>query len=95
MRLIMEQAVAALLAPAMFARRLSRRPGARWAGLSLRAARPYWLRIDESGRIVRIRVCRRPSVNWHGFHVAAENFAFQDFPIILATLDLSVAENDR
>jgi len=26
---------------------------------------------------------------------AGENFAFQDFPIIMATFGLSVAENDR
>jgi Ni,Fe-hydrogenase III large subunit len=33
--------------------------------------------------------------NWHSFNLAAEKFAFQDFPIILSTFDLSVAENDR
>ena len=30
--------------------------------------------------------------NWHGFPLAAEDFAFQDFPIIMATFGLSVAE---
>jgi Ni,Fe-hydrogenase III large subunit len=34
-------------------------------------------------------------INWLGFRLSVENFAFQDFPIILSTLDLSVAENDR
>jgi len=34
-------------------------------------------------------------VNWHGFHLAAEEFAFQDFPIIMATFGLSNAECDR
>jgi Ni,Fe-hydrogenase III large subunit len=33
--------------------------------------------------------------NWHGLRLGAENFAFQDFPIILATFALSVPENDR
>ncbi|MGC8559439.1 MAG: NADH-quinone oxidoreductase subunit C [Phycisphaerae bacterium] len=34
-------------------------------------------------------------VNWHGFHLAAENFAFQDFPIMMATFGLSIAESDK
>ena len=47
------------------------------------------------GRIARYHVITPSFANWHSFHLAAENFAFQDFPIILSTFDLSVAENDR
>ncbi|HED03980.1 MAG TPA: hypothetical protein ENI60_04345 [Candidatus Fraserbacteria bacterium] len=55
----------------------------------------HWVRLDESGRIMRYRLMTPSFANWHGFHLAAEGFAFQDFPIILATFGLSVAENDR
>jgi Ni,Fe-hydrogenase III large subunit/Ni,Fe-hydrogenase III component G len=55
----------------------------------------HWVRLEESGRIVRYRVVTPSFINWHSFHLAAEKFAFQDFPIILSTFDLSVAENDR
>jgi Ni,Fe-hydrogenase III large subunit len=51
--------------------------------------------LDEVGRIARYRIVTPSFTNWHSFHLAAEKFAFQDFPIILATFDLSVAENDR
>jgi formate hydrogenlyase subunit 5 len=55
----------------------------------------HWVRLDDSGRIARYRIITPSFVNWHSFHLAAEKFAFQDFPIILSTFDLSVAENDR
>jgi formate hydrogenlyase subunit 5 len=55
----------------------------------------HWVRLDEGGQIARYRVITPSFVNWHSFHLAAEKFAFQDFPIILSTFDLSVAENDR
>jgi formate hydrogenlyase subunit 5 len=55
----------------------------------------HWLRIDESGIVRRYRVTPPAFPNWHGFHLAAENFAFQDFPIILASFGLSNAECDR
>jgi formate hydrogenlyase subunit 5 len=54
-----------------------------------------WVRLDEDGRIARWRIIPPSFHNWHGFHLAVEKFAFQDFPIILSTFDLSVAENDR
>jgi formate hydrogenlyase subunit 5 len=54
----------------------------------------HWLRVEGS-RIARYHAVTPSFANWHGFHAAAENIAFQDFPIILATFDLSVAENDR
>jgi Ni,Fe-hydrogenase III large subunit len=55
----------------------------------------HWVRLDEGGRLARYRVVTPSFINWHSFHLAAEKFAFQDFPIILSTFDLSVAENDR
>ena len=55
----------------------------------------HWLRLDADGMVVRYRVTPPSFTNWHGFHLAAENFAFQDFPIILASFGLSNAECDR
>lgn len=55
----------------------------------------HWVRLDENGAVMRYRITPPSFANWHGFHFAVENFAFQDFPIILSTFDLSVAENDR
>jgi formate hydrogenlyase subunit 5 len=55
----------------------------------------HWLRLDEDGMVTRYRVTPPSFTNWHGFHLAAENFAFQDFPIILASFGLSNAECDR
>jgi formate hydrogenlyase subunit 5 len=55
----------------------------------------HWVRLDEEGRVSRYRVMTPSFVNWHGFHLAAEDFAFQDFPIIMATFALSNAECDR
>jgi formate hydrogenlyase subunit 5 len=55
----------------------------------------HWLRVDEHDRVVRYRIVTPSFVNWHAFHLAAEAFAFQDFPIILASFGLSVSENDR
>jgi formate hydrogenlyase subunit 5 len=60
-----------------------------------RGAAFHLVRTDESGKVLRYRVVPPSFANWLGFHLAAENFAFQDFPIILATFNLSVAENDR
>jgi Ni,Fe-hydrogenase III large subunit len=55
----------------------------------------HWLRIDAQGRVARWRILPPAFTNWHAFHLATENFAFQDFPITLATMGLSVAETDR
>jgi formate hydrogenlyase subunit 5 len=60
-----------------------------------RGAAFHWLRLGPDGLVNRFRLIAPSFVNWHGFHLAAEKFAFQDFPIILATFGLSVAENDR
>jgi formate hydrogenlyase subunit 5 len=53
------------------------------------------LGIDERGTCVRLRFTPPSFRNWQCFRLVAEDFAFQDFPIILATCGLSVAENDR
>jgi Ni,Fe-hydrogenase III large subunit len=54
-----------------------------------------WARLDNEGQIARYRIVPPSFANWHGFHLSVEKFAFQDFPIMLSTFDLSVAENDR
>ncbi|SRR5579875_714226 len=55
----------------------------------------HWIRLSEGGTVERYRIITPSFANWHAFRLAAENFAFQDFPIILATFALSVHENDR
>jgi len=55
----------------------------------------HWVTLREDGTIGRYRITPPSFTNWHGFHLAAENFAFQDFPIILASFGLSNAECDR
>jgi len=60
-----------------------------------RGAAFHWVCLDEKGTVTRYRVMTPSFVNWHGFHLAAEEFAFQDFPIIMATFGLSNAECDR
>jgi formate hydrogenlyase subunit 5 len=60
-----------------------------------RGAALHWLRVDEKGLVERYRAITPSFNNWLGFHVAAEDFAFQDFPIILATFGLSATECDR
>jgi len=60
-----------------------------------RGAALYWVSINTQGVIERFRAITPSFNNWLGFHLAAENFAFQDFPIILATFGLSATECDR
>jgi formate hydrogenlyase subunit 5 len=55
----------------------------------------HHLRLGEEGIVERYHITPPSFANWHGFHLAAENFAFQDFPIILASFGLSNAECDR
>lgn len=92
---IMEQALAALRSGSV------RQPFPLRAGASLgwveapRGGTFHWVRLTDDGQIARYRIVTPSFANWHGFHLAVENFAFQDFPIILSTFDLSVAENDR
>ena len=60
-----------------------------------RGAALHWVSINEQGLVERYRAITPSFTNWLGFHVAAENFAFQDFSIILATFGLSATECDR
>ncbi|SRR5579884_473483 len=60
-----------------------------------RGAAFHWVRIGADGLVARYRLVTPSFTNWHGFHLAAENFAFQDFPIILASFGLSAGEGDR
>jgi formate hydrogenlyase subunit 5 len=55
----------------------------------------HWVRLLDGGKVARYRIVTPSFANWHGLHLSVEKFAFQDFPIILSTFDLSVAENDR
>jgi len=92
---IMEQAAAALEGGDVCLP-VNARPGAALGWVEApRGGAFHWVRLDESGRVARYRVITPSFANWHSFHLAAEKFAFQDFPIILSTFDLSVAENDR
>ncbi|HUJ28131.1 MAG TPA: NADH-quinone oxidoreductase subunit C [Myxococcales bacterium] len=92
---IMQQAAADLEAGEVRAA-VTPRPGAAlgWAEAP-RGATLHWVRLDDAGRVARYRIVTPSFTNWHSFHLAAEKFAFQDFPIILSTFDLSAAENDR
>lgn len=72
------------------------RPGGALAWVEAPAGAAFhWVRLDGRGRIVRWRIGTPGFRNWHAFHRAVEGAAFQDFPIILASFGLSVAENDR
>jgi Ni,Fe-hydrogenase III large subunit len=51
--------------------------------------------VGDEGLIERYHAITPSFNNWLGFYMAAENFAFQDFPIILATWGLSATECDR
>jgi formate hydrogenlyase subunit 5 len=65
-----------------------------WAEAPIGAAL-HWVRVDDSGIVERYRAITPSFNNWLGFHAAVEDFAFQDFPIILATFGLSATECDR
>lgn len=55
----------------------------------------HYVRTDGQGCVERYHITTPSFTNWHGFHIAAENFAFQDFPIMMASFGLSIAESDR
>ncbi|MGH9553515.1 MAG: hypothetical protein ACRD3W_29300 [Terriglobales bacterium] len=55
----------------------------------------HWIRLNREQKVERYRILSPSFRNWLGLHVAVEDFAFQDFPIILATFGLSAAECDR
>jgi Ni,Fe-hydrogenase III large subunit/Ni,Fe-hydrogenase III component G len=60
-----------------------------------RGAAFHWLHVGEDGKVLRYHIVSPSFINWHSFRLAAERFAFQDFPIILASFGLSAVENDR
>jgi Ni,Fe-hydrogenase III large subunit/Ni,Fe-hydrogenase III component G len=93
---LIHQAVGALQPGAVCAEDTRMVPGPTmgWAEAPIGAA-VHWLRLDDEGRIERYRILSPSFRNWLGLHVAVENFAFQDFPIILATFGLSATECDR
>lgn len=93
---LMEQAVSVLPASPVCAPALQCVPGAAlgWAEAP-RGATFHWLRVADDLTVERYHLTTPSFLNWNGFHLAAENFSFQDFPIILATYGLSMAENDR
>ena len=92
---LMEQALSALQSGSIY-EPLPTRGGAALGWVEApRGGAFHWVRLDETGRIARYRIVPPSFANWHGFHLAVEKFAFQDFPIMLSTFDLSVAENDR
>lgn len=60
-----------------------------------RGAAFHWVHLKADGTVARYHIVSPSFANWLGFRLSVEKFTFQDFPIILSTLDLSVAENDR
>jgi len=55
----------------------------------------YNVGIRPDGTVKSCRIITPGLVNWHAFPDAIRHFTFQDFPIILATFGLSVADLDR
>jgi Ni,Fe-hydrogenase III large subunit/Ni,Fe-hydrogenase III component G len=92
---LMEQAVAALaVGPVMTPAQASAGAAIGWVEAP-RGAAFHWVHLDANGTVARYRIVSPSFINWLGFRLSVERFAFQDFPIILSTLDLSAAENDR
>jgi formate hydrogenlyase subunit 5 len=93
---ILRKVLAFLPKGAAAADQVTKQPGAAlgWAEAP-RGATSHWVRINEEGRVARYHPTTPSFTNWHGFHMAAEDFAYQDFPIIMATFGLSNAECDR
>ena len=93
---LIHQAIDALKPGAICAPCEGTYPGAAlgWAEAP-RGAALHWVSLDEKGLVERYHAITPSFSNWHGFHEAAEDFAFQNFPIILATFGLSATECDR
>jgi formate hydrogenlyase subunit 5 len=92
---LMEQAMAGLRGGAVAAPVRARAGAALGWVEAPRGAAFHWVRLDDDGTAARYRIVPPSFINWLGFRLSVEDFAFQDFPIILSTLGLSVAENDR
>jgi formate hydrogenlyase subunit 5 len=94
--LIIEQILSNLPAGHLVAKLTRTRAGAALAATEAPSGAAFhWVRLTEDGAVARWRITPPSFPNWHGFHLAAEKFAFQDFPIILASFGLSNAECDR
>ena len=65
-----------------------------WSETPLGAAF-HWLRLSPGGEVMRWRIMPPSFTNWPALAPVVEGAAFQDFPIILASFGLSVAESDR
>jgi formate hydrogenlyase subunit 5 len=92
---LMEQAAAGLR-PGPVVTPVEMRAGAALGWVEApRGAAFHWVRLNADGTVARYRIVPPSFANWLGFRLGVENFAFQDFPIILSTLDLSAGENDR
>jgi formate hydrogenlyase subunit 5 len=92
---LMQQAVERL-EPGPVSIAVDPRPGAALGWVEApRGAALHWVHLDADHRVVRYRIAPPSFANWLGFRLGVEDFAYQDFPIILSTLDLSVSENDR
>lgn len=93
---IMEQAANAIPEGAVRAARANSSAGAALGWVEApRGAAFHWLRLADEGTVERYRIVPPSFANWRGFHLAVEKFAFQDFPIMLASFALSATENDR
>ncbi len=93
---LIEQAVSALPLGPIRAETAHLAPGAALGWVEApRGAAFHWLRLADDLTVERYHLATPSFLNWNGFHLATENFSFQDFPIILATFGLSMAENDR
>ena len=55
----------------------------------------HWVRVGHDGTLRRYHVEPPSLKNLYALGAAVEDFAFQDFPIILSTFNLSLAECDR
>jgi formate hydrogenlyase subunit 5 len=93
---IIRQVLATLPAGDIRSDAADRRAGAALAAVEAPSGAAFhWVRLRQDDTVARYRMTPPAFTNWHGFHLAAENFAFQDFPIILASFGLSNAECDR
>ena len=93
---LIHQALDSLPPGAVSADRIEWMPGAAMGWVEAPGgAAEHWIRLDRQGTVERYRILPPSFRNFHGLHIAVEDFAFQDFPIILATFGLSAAECDR
>ncbi len=92
---LMEQALSSLPAGPVLAPWRPRADAALgWSEAPLGAAF-HWLRLSPTGKVLRWRIMPPSFTNWPALATVVEGAAFQDFPIILASFGLSVAESDR